>query len=144
MARQGLRPADTAANRLHGVDGAAEYLCCGRRLIYRLVAERKVKSTYAGRCLRFRQSDLDAYLDARAVAQGPGGRWSKVRPGPIAAFEEGTVGWLADRGAFVLPDGREAPFRITMVLHREDCAWKIVQEHASIGVRNEEALGVEL
>jgi excisionase family DNA binding protein len=56
-----------ARDQLHDVDSAADYLRCGPRLIYRLVAERKVKFTYAGRCLRFWQSDLDAYLDARAV-----------------------------------------------------------------------------
>jgi excisionase family DNA binding protein len=56
-----------ARNHLHDVDSAADYLRCGRRLIYRLVAERKVKFTYAGRSLRFWQTDLDAYLDARAV-----------------------------------------------------------------------------
>jgi excisionase family DNA binding protein len=56
-----------ARNHLHDVDSAADYLRCGPRLIYRLVAERKVKFTYAGRSLRFWQSDLDAYLDARAV-----------------------------------------------------------------------------
>ena len=67
-----------------------------------------------------------------------------VRPGPIAAFEEGNVGWVADRGVFLLPDGGEMPFRMTMVLRREDGAWKVVQEHASIAVGNEEALGVEL
>ena len=31
-----------------------------------------------------------------------------------------------------------------MVLHREDGAWKIVREHASIDVRNEQAPGVWL
>ena len=56
-----------STGRLHDVDSAAEYLRCGRRLIYRLVAERKVRFTYAGRSLRFWQSDLDAYLDARVV-----------------------------------------------------------------------------
>jgi excisionase family DNA binding protein len=65
--------ADVAANntrstgRLHDVDSAADYLRCGPRLIYRLVAERRVRFTYAGRSLRFWQSDLDAYLDARVV-----------------------------------------------------------------------------
>jgi excisionase family DNA binding protein len=62
-------------DRLHDVDSAADYLRCGRRLIYRLVAERKIRHTKAGRSLRFWQSDLDAYLDARAVeptgASGP-------------------------------------------------------------------------
>jgi excisionase family DNA binding protein len=56
-----------STGRLHDVDSAAEYLRCGRRLIYRLVAERKVRFTYAGRSLRFWQSDLDAYLNARVV-----------------------------------------------------------------------------
>ncbi len=68
----------------------------------------------------------------------------KVRPGAIAAFVEGTVGWVADQGVFLLPDGSEVPFRITAVFRREDGAWKVVQEHASIAVRNEEALGFEL
>ncbi|MCO7218405.1 excisionase family DNA-binding protein [Klenkia sp. PcliD-1-E] len=49
------------------VDGAAAHLRCGRRLIYRLVAERRVRFTYAGRSLRFWQADLDAYLDERTV-----------------------------------------------------------------------------
>jgi excisionase family DNA binding protein len=61
------RPSRDTSNRLHDVDSAADYLRCGRRLIYRLVAERRVKFTYAGRCLRFWQTDLDAYLEARAV-----------------------------------------------------------------------------
>jgi excisionase family DNA binding protein len=60
-------PSAKAGDQLHDVDGAADYLRCGRRLIYRLVAERRVKFTYAGRSLRFWQADLDAYLEARAV-----------------------------------------------------------------------------
>jgi excisionase family DNA binding protein len=61
------RPSVNAGGQLHDVDSAADYLRCGRRLIYRLVAERRVKFTYAGRTLRFWQTDLDAYLEARAV-----------------------------------------------------------------------------
>ena len=60
-------PPVAPADQLHDVDSAADYLRCGRRLIYRLVAERKIKFTKAGRSLRFWQSDLDAYLDARTV-----------------------------------------------------------------------------
>lgn len=56
-----------ATDQLHDVDSAADYLRCGHRLIYRLVAERKITFTKAGRSLRFWQSDLDAYLDARTV-----------------------------------------------------------------------------
>ncbi|MGN6243833.1 MAG: excisionase family DNA-binding protein [Motilibacteraceae bacterium] len=60
-------PPPVSADRLHDVDSAADYLRCGRRLIYRLVAERRIKFTKAGRSLRFWQSDLDAYLDAGTV-----------------------------------------------------------------------------
>ncbi len=67
MASRSPGPSVGSTDRLHDVDSAADYLRCGRRLIYRLVAERRVKFTYAGRSLRFWQSDLDAYLDARTV-----------------------------------------------------------------------------
>lgn len=59
--------ATASSGPLLDVDGAAAHLRCGRRLIYRLVAERRVRFTYAGRSLRFWQADLDAYLDERAV-----------------------------------------------------------------------------
>lgn len=54
-------------DRLHTVASAAAYLRCGRRLIYRLVSERRVRFTRAGRELRFWQSDLDAYLDGQSM-----------------------------------------------------------------------------
>jgi ketosteroid isomerase-like protein len=67
-----------------------------------------------------------------------------VEPGEISAYREGTVGWTANKGDFLLPDGQRMPFRLTAVFHLEDGAWKLVQEHASFGVGNEEALGVDL
>lgn len=67
MARRSPLSVETSPDRLHDVDSAAEYLRCGRRLIYRLVAERRVRHTYAGRSLRFWQSDLDAYLKAGTI-----------------------------------------------------------------------------
>lgn len=42
-------------DQLHDVASAAAYLRCGRRLIYRLVSERRVRFTRAGRELRFWQ-----------------------------------------------------------------------------------------
>ncbi len=68
----------------------------------------------------------------------------RVRPGKITAYSEGSVGWASDRGTFVLPDGSEVPFRATVVFHEEDGLWKVVQEHASVGVPNEESVGIEL
>ena len=44
MASFNPRPAVNAGDRLHNVGSAAEYLRCGQRLIYRLVAERRSSS----------------------------------------------------------------------------------------------------
>ncbi len=72
-----------------------------------------------------------------------GGRMP-LRPGDPEAYVEGSVGWVADRGAFHLPDGMEVPVRLTAVFHQEDGQWRVVQAHASIGVGNQEAIGVDL
>jgi hypothetical protein len=60
--------------------------------------------------------------------------------GDPQAFIEGTVGWVADRAKFCLPDGVQVPCRLTIVLHRENGGWKLVQWHGAIGVRNAQAL----
>ncbi|MDE3091178.1 MAG: nuclear transport factor 2 family protein [Chloroflexota bacterium] len=60
------------------------------------------------------------------------------------AYSEGTVGWAADRAKFRLPNGAEVPFRMTSVFRREDGEWKLLQQHVSVGVLNEEAIGKEL
>ncbi len=65
-------------------------------------------------------------------------------PGDLKAYREGSVGWVADYGKFVLPDSKEAPFRFTCVFHQEDGEWKLIQGHASIGVPNTDALGTDL
>ena len=80
----------------------------------------------------------------RAMLTAQAGAGVKVRGGEVVAYEEGTVGWVADQGAFILPDGTEAPFRITAVFHRENGAWKLVQQHASVAVSNEEVIGAAL
>ena len=98
--------------------------------------------------LVFIGTDPDEWFDDAATVQqmlqAQAGAGIKVRGGDIVAYEEGTVGWAADRGAFLLPDGSEAPFRITVVFHREQGEWKVVQEHASVAVGNEAVIGTTL
>jgi hypothetical protein len=87
------------------------------------------------------------YTDRESVltlVRSQSGAGVKVRAGDIQAFEEGTVGWVADKGTFILPDGTEVPFRLTAVFRQEDGGWRMVQEHASIAVDNEEVIGTEL
>jgi hypothetical protein len=62
----------------------------------------------------------------------------------IEAYQEGTVGWVADRPRFVFPDGTKIEMRATGVFLERVDGWKLVQWHASLGVDNEEAIGKEL
>lgn len=87
------------------------------------------------------------YEDHMAIAAMLGAQADagiRVEAGDVRAYSEGSVGWTADRGHFVLPDGARVPFRLTCVFRREDGAWKLVQEHASVAVANEEAIGTSL
>jgi ketosteroid isomerase-like protein len=66
-----------------------------------------------------------------------------IEAGDPQAYAAGDVGWVADRPKLKLPDG-EMLFRLTAVLRREEGDWRIVLNHVSFGVKNEEALGQEL
>lgn len=68
----------------------------------------------------------------------------RIEAGPIMAFSVGDVGWVADRPLITLPDGTSFTMRSTLVFQRENGAWKLVQQHNSVGVTNEELVGKAL
>jgi hypothetical protein len=74
---------------------------------------------------------------AEQVRAMPGVR---LEPGDPVCYEEGSVGWAADRARFVLPDGAVVPIRLTVVARREEGEWRLVQAHFSVGVPNEDLL----
>jgi len=49
------------------IDAAAEYLGTTPRHVRRLYSERRIPFVRVGKFVRFRASDLEAYLDAHAV-----------------------------------------------------------------------------
>lgn len=59
-----------------------------------------------------------------------------IKVGNLIAYSEGTVGWVADRVVYTIPNGAKIPVRHTFVLHQENDEWKIVHVHYSIGVSN--------
>ena len=61
----------------------------------------------------------------------------RMEAGDPRGYAEGTLGWVADRPTFALPDGTTIPARVTAVLRLEDGAWKLVNAHFSIGVPDE-------
>ena len=85
----------------------------------------------------------DVFRAFREQLQAMGGRLG-VKPGDPEAYEKGDVGWAADRPSWVLPDGTELPFRVSVVFVKERGGWRAIQTHASIGVPNVESMGKEL
>ena len=60
-----------------------------------------------------------------------------LRPRECRAYVEGSVGWVIDSPAFTR-NGREYPCRATTIFHQEEGGWKIVHQHFSFGVPNDE------
>ena len=83
------------------------------------------------------QEKLAAQFEA-----GVGG--ARFEPTRLRAYEEGDVGWVSDEPRVVLPDGTATSIRVTAVLHREHGEWRMVQNHASVGVSNEQVIGTTL
>ena len=59
------------------------------------------------------------------------------------AYEEGALGWVADRPTFVFPDGSRMRTRLTAVMRQEDGRWKLVHAHFSVGVPDEEVVDLQ-
>ncbi len=64
--------------------------------------------------------------------------------GDPQAYEEGTVGWMADRATVHPTGGQAIPARLTATFRREGGAWRMVQFHVSMGAANAATLGKEL
>jgi len=88
----------------------------------------------------------EGYKTIISVFEAQFGEMSGVKVADVdtKAYSEGSVGWSASRAIMKMPDGLEIPFRMTGVFHQEDGSWKVLQWHASIGVSNEEAIGLKL
>jgi hypothetical protein len=55
-----------------------------------------------------------------------------LEPGEIEAFEEGPVGWFADRPTMRCPGSPPAAARLTGTAVRTDGGWRVVQSHLSL------------
>ena len=57
-------------------------------------------------------------------------------------YEEGSMGWVADRPRVVLPDGIIST-RLTGVARQEEGEWRFVHLHLSVGVPDEEVVELQ-
>lgn len=56
---------------LWDIDRLANYLGVGKRFVYRLTSEKRIRFVRIGGALRFRPEDVAAYLDAETVTPEP-------------------------------------------------------------------------
>lgn len=68
----------------------------------------------------------------------------RFEAGSPEGYADNNIGWVADRPTAHLADGSVQPMRLSGVLHREGHAWRFTQLHLSVGVTNEDAIGMEL
>jgi ketosteroid isomerase-like protein len=66
-----------------------------------------------------------------------------VTGGAAIAYEEGSMGWVADEPTFYFPDGSAMRTRLTAVLRQEGGRWALVHMHVSVGVPDEEVLELQ-
>jgi hypothetical protein len=55
----------------------------------------------------------------------------RILVGAIAAYEDADFAWAADNLTWTYPDGKALEYRWTIVLHRSEGEWRIVQSHLS-------------
>jgi hypothetical protein len=60
----------------------------------------------------------------------------------IETYEEGTVGWGYIRSDLKLPNGT-FKVRQTFIVHKEESGWKFIHSHVSVGLTDEQLLGIE-
>jgi ketosteroid isomerase-like protein len=58
-------------------------------------------------------------------------------------YEEGLMGWVADRPSLVTADGTTITTRLTGVVRQEGEGWRLVHVHLSVGVPDEEVVELQ-
>jgi hypothetical protein len=58
-------------------------------------------------------------------------------------YAEGLLGWVVDEPRFGLPDGSFFDCRVTTIVRKEEDTWRLVHAHFSVGVPDEEVVGLQ-
>jgi ketosteroid isomerase-like protein len=108
-------------------------------------------------------AQIIAHEDEGILVIGTAGEWVEGREQWIAArealmhemeglrleageephcYEEGSMGWVADRPRVVLPDDTIST-RLTGVVRQEEGEWRLVHIHLSVGVPDEEVVELQ-
>ena len=83
------------------------------------------------------------FEDREQLRRGFGYEGLLLEPGRVQAWEEGSLGWVADEPTMQLPGMGSIRTRMTAVFRREDAEWKLVMGHFSVGVPDAEVVELQ-
>lgn len=58
-------------------------------------------------------------------------------------YEEGSLAWVVDEPRFGFPGGSGMDCRVTAILRNEAGTWRLVHAHFSVGVPDDEVVGLQ-
>lgn len=88
-------------------------------------------------------ADEEWFTDRDKLRSGFGWEGLSLEAGEPQAWEEGSMGWVADRPTMHLRGAGPIRCRFTGVFRREDAAWKLVISHFSVGVPDKEVIALQ-
>ena len=88
-------------------------------------------------------ADDEWFTDREKLRSGFGYDGLRLEGGDPQAWEEGDVGWVADRPTMHVPGRGSIRTRFTGVFRREGGTWRLVLSHFSVGVPDAEAVELQ-
>jgi ketosteroid isomerase-like protein len=83
------------------------------------------------------------FVDREKLRSGFGYDGLRLEGGDPQAWEEGDVGWVADRPTMHVPELGPIRTRFTGVFRREHGRWRLVLSHFSVGVPDSEVADLQ-
>ncbi|HEY8647484.1 MAG TPA: nuclear transport factor 2 family protein [Gaiellaceae bacterium] len=83
------------------------------------------------------------FTNSDQLRRGFAAEGARIEPGDPQAWEEGTVGLVADEPTLHFPDVGPIRARLTGIFRREDACWKLVSTHLSVGVPDEDVAALQ-
>jgi ketosteroid isomerase-like protein len=88
-------------------------------------------------------ADDEWFTDRERLRSGFGYEGLRLEGGDPHAWEEGDMGWVADRPTMHAPGYGPFRTRFTGVFRREGGTWKLVMSHFSVGVPDQEVVELQ-
>ena len=88
-------------------------------------------------------ADEEWFIEREKLRSGFAFDGLRLEPDDPQAWEQGDLGWVADRPVMHVPGIGALLTRFTAVFRREEGSWKLVMSHFSVGVPDSEVIDLQ-